>query len=144
MERVSLQGLVEQVAQAEELPKAQVARTLRRTLKLIIEHLAMERRVTLTGFGTFSPRIVAPRAVRNPRTGAIIEIDARGRVSFSAGKLMREIAEAAITRALEQGHGGEVNLDSYLILMDGDEDDGEAGGGGLPLPAQQAQASDPA
>lgn len=46
--------------------------------------------VTLIGFGTFKVKKTAARKGRNPQTGQVIDIKASNRVSFSAGKALKD------------------------------------------------------
>jgi len=55
--------------------------------------------VTLTGFGRFGTRDCAPRVGRNPRTGELMSIAASRKITFSAGKRMKE----ALSRADSEG-----------------------------------------
>jgi DNA-binding protein HU-beta len=57
---------------------------------LVASALAEGEKVQLHGFGTFTPKETKARKGVNPATGASIEIPARTKVSFKAGK---EIAE---------------------------------------------------
>ncbi len=49
-----------------------------------------EKPLRFLGFGTFSVKNIPARRGRNPRTGDFIEILAHKRVSFKAGKELRE------------------------------------------------------
>lgn len=51
--------------------------------------LAQEDRVELRGFGSFSIRQRKPRIGRNPRTGAVVPIPAKGVPFFKTGKDLR-------------------------------------------------------
>ena len=44
----------------------------------------------ISGFGSFEVRSKAPRPGRNPRTGALIPIDARRIVTFHASKKLKD------------------------------------------------------
>ncbi len=46
--------------------------------------------VTLVGFGTFKARPQPARIARNPKTGDEVEVPAKNRVSFVAGKGLKE------------------------------------------------------
>ena len=52
--------------------------------------LKEEKPLRFLGFGTFSVKNIPVRSGRNPRTGDAIEIPAHKRVSFKAGKELRE------------------------------------------------------
>ncbi len=53
---------------------------------IIAGALRMERRVQITGFGTFEAKHRKARMGRNPRTGATIHIPASKSPGFRAGK----------------------------------------------------------
>jgi len=57
---------------------------------IIAMELDADRDFTITGFGTFKTRQMKSRMGRNPQTGAKIQIPARKRVSFRAGKGLKE------------------------------------------------------
>ena len=52
----------------------------------IAESLQRGDTVTLVGFGTFKARPQPARIARNPKTGDEVEVPAKQRVSFVAGK----------------------------------------------------------
>jgi integration host factor subunit beta len=55
----------------------------------ITERLAVDGRVELRGFGAFSTRARDARTGRNPRTGAVVDVDAKRVPYFKPGKEMR-------------------------------------------------------
>ncbi|WP_341208429.1 integration host factor subunit beta [uncultured Sphingomonas sp.] len=55
----------------------------------ITERLAANGRVELRGFGAFSTRARDARVGRNPRTGEMVEVDAKRVPFFKPGKEMR-------------------------------------------------------
>jgi len=55
----------------------------------IIRRLADNGRVELRGFGAFSTRARAARTGRNPRTGSVVDVDAKRVPYFKPGKEMR-------------------------------------------------------
>ena len=55
----------------------------------IAARLAEGGRVELRGFGTFSTRLRDARTGRNPRTGEVVEVDAKRVPYFKPGKEMR-------------------------------------------------------
>jgi len=52
--------------------------------------LGQGRRVELRGFGIFTPRVLAERAARNPRTGEAVTAPAITSTMFRAGKRLHE------------------------------------------------------
>ncbi len=55
----------------------------------IAAKLAADGRVELRGFGAFSTRARDARTGRNPRTGEVVEVDAKRVPYFKPGKEMR-------------------------------------------------------
>jgi integration host factor subunit beta len=56
----------------------------------IARRLASDGRVELRGFGAFSTRARGARTGRNPRTGEVVEVDAKRVPYFKPGKEMRQ------------------------------------------------------
>lgn len=82
--------LIEAVASAAELSKADSARAVDGVIAAITEALQADDQVTLVGFGTFLVRKREARTGRNPRTGESIEIKASKVPSFKAGKALKD------------------------------------------------------
>lgn len=57
---------------------------------IIANELRSGRRVQVTGFGTFEPRMRKPRRGRNPQTGAPMRIEGGRYPAFKAGKGLKE------------------------------------------------------
>lgn len=83
--------LIDLIAKEINLPKVKVEKTLNSMLKAISKSLKGKSPVTLTGFGTFKVIRTSARKGRNPKNGKEIEIKARNRVSFSAGRSLKEL-----------------------------------------------------
>jgi integration host factor subunit beta len=56
----------------------------------ITKALAEANRVELRGFGAFSVRKREPRAARNPKNGAMVQVEERHAIYFRTGKELRE------------------------------------------------------
>ena len=82
--------LVEAVATATGLTKADSARAVDATFAAITGALAKGDKVPLVGFGTFGVSKRAAREGRNPRTGETVKIAARNAVTFKAGSALKE------------------------------------------------------
>lgn len=82
--------LVEAVAEAAGLTKADATRAIDATFATITEALVKGDKVPLVGFGTFSVSKRAAREGRNPRTGETVTIAARNAVSFKAGSALKD------------------------------------------------------
>jgi DNA-binding protein HU-beta len=57
---------------------------------LIAAELVAGRKVAISGFGTFEPRLRKARTGRNPHTGEALAIDATRAPAFKAGKPLKE------------------------------------------------------
>ena len=77
--------LVEAVATATGLTKADSTRAIDATFAAITEALVKGDKVPLVGFGTFGVSERAAREGRNPLTGEKIQIAASKNVGFKAG-----------------------------------------------------------
>ena len=82
--------LVEAVAKAAGLTKADAGRAIDATLDEIKEALAKGDKIPLVGFGTFAVSKRSAREGRNPRTGETVKIAARNAVTFKAGAALKD------------------------------------------------------
>ena len=82
--------LVEAVATAAGLTKADATRAIDATFATITEALKEGNKVPLVGFGTFAVSKRAAREGRNPQTGATVKIAARNAVTFKAGSALKD------------------------------------------------------
>ena len=79
-----------QIASQHELSEGDVTKVMDSALSTLVETLKSGEKVVLTGFGSFEKKKSASREGRNPSTGAKIQIPARHRVTFTAGKTLKE------------------------------------------------------
>lgn len=82
--------LVVKIAEKAGLKKAEAERALNAFLESVEATLVTEKKLTLTGFGTFMVDERKARTGRNPRTGAEINIPASKVVKFRPGKLLKD------------------------------------------------------
>ena len=82
--------LVEAVAEATGLTKADATRAIDATFDAIKGALVKGDKVPLVGFGTFAISKRAAREGRNPRTGEKVTIAARKAVTFKAGSALKD------------------------------------------------------
>ncbi|MDP7536638.1 MAG: HU family DNA-binding protein [Methylococcales bacterium] len=82
--------LIESMADASGLSKADTAKSLEAFTSIVTETLKNEDSVALIGFGTFLVKHRAERKGRNPQTGAEITISAANIPSFKAGKSLKD------------------------------------------------------
>jgi DNA-binding protein HU-beta len=82
--------LIDAVAAAAGLSRADATKAVDGTLDSITSALAGGGSVSLVGFGTFSVKSRAARMGRNPRTGEAIQIAASKVPGFKAGKALKD------------------------------------------------------
>ena len=77
--------LIDKVAAASRISKAQAATAIESMVGGITGALKKGERVTLVGFGTFAVSQRKARNGRNPQTGSVIKIAARKVARFTPG-----------------------------------------------------------
>ncbi len=82
--------LIDAIASAADLSKADAGRALDAVVDSITDSLKKGDPVSLVGFGTFQVKHRAAREGRNPQTGATIQIKASNVPSFKAGKALKD------------------------------------------------------
>ena len=82
--------LIEAIADAAELTKADASRALDGMVGAITAALKSGDSVSLVGFGSFVVKERAARQGRNPQTGKTITIAAAKIPSFKAGKALKD------------------------------------------------------
>ncbi len=82
--------LIEAVAAAADLSKADATKALDSVIDSITGALRSGQQVAVVGFGTFSVKDRAARNGRTPRTGETIYIPATKVPGFKAGKALKE------------------------------------------------------
>ncbi|MDJ0664009.1 MAG: HU family DNA-binding protein [Acidimicrobiia bacterium] len=82
--------LVDEVAARTGQTKVAIAATIEATMDAIVEAVAGDRSVTLSGFGTFEPKKRKARTGRNPRTGVAVPIPPKTVPSFRPGNTFKD------------------------------------------------------
>ncbi len=82
--------LIDAIAGAAELSKADAGRALDATVAAITKALKKGDTVTVIGFGSFVVRERAARTGRNPKTGEELQIAASKNPVFKAGKALKD------------------------------------------------------
>lgn len=80
---------IDTVSQRTGATVAQTRRVLEEALALIGETTALGTKVTLPGFGTFQPKDVPQRAMRNPATGEPLIKPPTRKVVFKVGSVLK-------------------------------------------------------
>ena len=81
--------LIDMLADEVGLTKKTAGDAVNSIFKMIMDSVAKDSSVVLTGFGTFKLRNRAARKGRNPQTGEEIDIPARRVPGFTAGKAFK-------------------------------------------------------
>jgi len=89
--------LIDAVAAATGLPRAQVEATLSATLTQVRGAVASGDKVQLPGFGTFERRERGARTARNPSTGAPLQLAATRTVGFKVGATFKQEVADSVT-----------------------------------------------
>jgi len=82
--------LIEAVAAAADLTKADATKAVEAVLEAVTRTLKKGDQVAIVGFGSFSVKSRAARQGRNPKTGATIDIPASRVPGFKAGKALKD------------------------------------------------------
>ena len=82
--------LIDAVADAANLTKAEAGRAVDATLQSVTDALAKGETVSVVGFGTWEVRERAARKGRNPRTNEPLNIPAAKVPGFKAGKALKD------------------------------------------------------
>lgn len=83
--------LIEKLAERQaHLPAKDVELSVKIILEELSGTLATGDRVEIRGFGSFSLHYRAPRAGRNPKTGAAVQLSGKYVPHFKPGKQLRE------------------------------------------------------
>ncbi len=85
------------VADNPHLTQSDVDGIVRTVFETITERLAAGGRVELRGFGAFTVRYRDQRLGRNPRNGAVVDVEAKAVPFFKLGKELRERLNAGIS-----------------------------------------------
>jgi len=87
---VNKSELIDAIAKDSDMSKAAAGRALDAAVAAVKGALKKGDMVTLVGFGTFYVGKRAARNGRNPRTGAVIKINAAQTPKFRAGKALKD------------------------------------------------------
>ncbi len=87
---VTLKHIAAEIAEAHELPKTRAESMLSDTVDRLARHLVKGNKVRIVGLGIFQVKRREARMGRNPRTGEAVKIKASKKVTFRAGKELKE------------------------------------------------------
>ena len=87
---VTLKHLAAEIAEAHEVPKTRAETMLADTVVRLARHLVKGNKVRIVGLGIFQVKRREARMGRNPQTGEPVKIKASKKVTFRAGKELKE------------------------------------------------------
>ncbi len=88
--------LIELIAKRfPEVDRRCAEQMVKEVIESMTRALAAGERIELRGFGSFGVKRLKPRTGRNPKSGLAVDIPAKNRPYFRAGKQMREQIQAA-------------------------------------------------
>jgi len=91
--RMTKAELVEKVSGQINLTKKQTEVVVNTVFQSITDSLSDGKKVELRGFGSFRIRERNARVVRNPKSGAQVDVPAKRVPFFKAGKELRELVD---------------------------------------------------
>ncbi len=83
--------LVEEVANAVDVPKKSAEKIVKTVFQSITQALHRGEKIELRGFGSFRLRERKARIGRNPKTGETVNVPAKKVPYFKAGKELKEL-----------------------------------------------------
>ncbi|MGO9419396.1 HU family DNA-binding protein [Roseiarcus sp.] len=87
---VTLKHIAAEIAEAHEVPKIHAETILTDTVDRLAKHLVKGNKVRIVGLGIFHVKRREARMGRNPQTGEAVKIKASKKVTFRAGKELKE------------------------------------------------------
>jgi DNA-binding protein HU-beta len=87
---VTLKHIAAEIAEAHEVPKTRAETMLTDTVDRLARHLVKGNKVRIVGLGIFQVKRREARMGRNPQTGEAVKIKASKKVTFRAGKELKE------------------------------------------------------
>jgi DNA-binding protein HU-beta len=87
---VTLKHIAAEIAEAHEVPKTRAETMLADTVDRLAKHLVKGNKVRIVGLGIFEVKRREARMGRNPQTGEAVKIKASKKVTFRAGKELKE------------------------------------------------------
>ena len=87
-------------AKQKHLPAKDVELALKQILEIMSDALSQGERIEIRGFGSFGVKKRRARQGRNPKTGALVKVDAKRIPFFRAGKELKlEVNGAEVPKA---------------------------------------------
>ena len=93
MRNVTKKEMVEQIAGSLKLKAFVVRDVVQCFMDQVIEELAQGNRLEFRDFGVFEVRRCAARQAQNPKTLERVQVPAKRKVKFKAGRVMKQKVE---------------------------------------------------
>ena len=90
MKTIAKKDLIDRIAESTGTKQAITRRVVQHFLDEIISELAQGNRLEFRDFGVFETKTTPPRVAQNPRTLKQVQVPAKRRVVFRAGRLVKE------------------------------------------------------
>jgi len=90
MSTTTKKELINRIAESTRTKRVLIKTTVQNFLDEVISELAKGNRLEFRDFGVFELRERAPRTAQNPKTLERIDVPAKRRVKFKAGRLMKQ------------------------------------------------------
>lgn len=88
--------LIAIISQKTGLTKKDSSKAVEAFLSSIVETLASGDKLQITGFGSFEVKDCGPRECRNPQTGEQINVPAKKKPVFKAGKMFKDAVNGTV------------------------------------------------
>lgn len=93
---VTKREICERIAEKNGLTAVEVKEVVQAFMDEIVDQLSQGNRMEFRNFAVLEPDVQPAQKARNPRTGQTVTVPERVRISFTAGKKMREKAQEAL------------------------------------------------
>lgn len=94
---VTKREICERIAEKNGWTAVQAKDVVQTFMDEIVNQLNQGNRMEFRNFAVLEPEVQPPQQARNPRTGEVVKVPQKVRVSFTAGKKMREKAQEALS-----------------------------------------------
>lgn len=94
---VTKREICERIAKQNGWTAVQVKDVVQTFMDAVTDHLSQGNRMEFRNFAVLESEVQEPRKARNPRTGKTVHLPEKVKVSFTAGKKMREKAQEALS-----------------------------------------------
>lgn len=106
MATITKKDLIDRIAEATNVKRAVVKKTVQEFLDQVVIELQRGNRLEFRDFGVFEIKERAPRTAQNPKTLERVQVPAKRTVKFKVGRLMREGLESDTAKLLAEIRGG--------------------------------------